>query len=248
MFTLICILLALAAALYLFFFLIFKLICVLCKNKRNFWPLVLSGIATGLIVLVVGYYSYKLYKNVFKPLAPISQAISLHKQPLFGTRAYTAPDGDFTLTLHNGLFMSDYFDFGQIKFLVGADINAFLKKSQQGQNPYAFMLVAKKPDTQNISAKEIVQTIRAGAVRASQENQQRDFSIEPIGDIETLDVGPNATAAFTRAKIYSQRNGLDTNASLLCVKTPQYTYILTGIAWPDTQPTEQTLQSFHLLP
>ena len=248
MFTLICILLALAAALYLFFFLIFKLICVLCKNKRNFWPLVLSGIATGLIVLVVGYYSYKVYKNVFKPLAPISNAIKLHNQPLFGTRAYTAPDGDFTLTLHNGLFMSDYFNIEPVKFLVGVDINSFFKNNQQNQNSFAFMVVAKVPDTKSQSAQEVLQILRDTAVKKSNERPQGDFIVEPIGDIETLDVGPNATAAFSRNNLYTRRNNIATPTAVMCVKTPQYIYWLVGCALTDAQAIEQTIQSFHLLP
>lgn len=248
MFTLICILLAMVAVLYLVFFVIFKLIWVLCKKKRNFWPLVLSGILTGLIMLVVGYYSYKLYKNVFKPLTPISQAISLHKQPLFGSRNYTSPDKDFTLSLQNGLFMSNYFNIEPVKFLVGVDINSFLKNNQKNQNPFAFMVVAKVPDTKSQSAQEVLQVVRDTAVKMSNERPQGDFILEPIGDIETLDVGPNATAAFSRNNLYTRRNNIATPTAVMCVKTPQYIYWLVGCALPDAQAIEQTIQSFHLLP
>ena len=113
-----------AAVLFGLFFLIFKIIWLILKKKENFWPLVLSGVLTFLLMLLASIALYRVHKQFIKPLNPILVAANVRQEPVFGPRLYTDDKYPFALTLHDGLVLSDWFVFDPtLQVKIGIDLN-----------------------------------------------------------------------------------------------------------------------------
>ena len=78
--------LLIAAVLYGIFFLLFKLIWVLCKKQRNFWPLILAGAATLLVIVGVVWAAASTVNRYVVPFTPIIQAAQTRTEPVYGAQ------------------------------------------------------------------------------------------------------------------------------------------------------------------
>ena len=126
MFSLIVSLLTITVAVYLVFFLIFKLIWVLLKKTSNKWPLILSGILTlivcGLFFGLVGYFSYKF----ITPFNPIIKALRTQKEPIVGVTVYKDPIYKFELDTYDSFTFGDWINTEDVQVKFGITTNIAL--------------------------------------------------------------------------------------------------------------------------
>lgn len=188
-----------AAVLYGIFFLFFKLVWVLCKKQRNFWPLILAGAATlltvgGLIFSIV-YTGNKL----LKPLWPIVETIQTRTEPVYGSQLYVDPTYGFSIMLYNGTVLSDWINWKGNSVLVGLDTNVkFSQQQDQDDIPFTFLIIGRRPnvDTDQDAHALLQQLIQQ--INNSDSDVQLSFS-----DISQAYVGPGATAARVTGSIDS---------------------------------------------
>ena len=183
-------------------FLFFKLICVLAQNKSNKLPLILAGVITGLVALFTGWASYKIYKQVFKPIMPIVETAKNYKQPVYGEKIYTDSKYGFSFTQYNGTVFGDWFDFSKMQCLVGIDLNVLLQQRQQEkQTPFTGFVLVRYIQPQPEDASQQMQYILTELQGKSSSNGSVQFTGQP----EVVDVGPQATASFITATLYPRQ-------------------------------------------
>ena len=148
--------LLIAAVLYGIFFLLFKLIWVLCKKQRNFWPLILAGAATLLVIVGVVWAAASTVNRYVVPFTPIIQAAQTRTEPVYGAQAYTDPRFGFGLTLYDGTVFSDWINLPDNgpSLLVGVDTNVFVTNSMQEDNtPLAAYLLVRAEELEAVIEK-----------------------------------------------------------------------------------------------
>ena len=143
--------LLIAAVLYGIFFLLFKLIWVLCKKQRNFWPLILAGAATLLVIVGVVWAAASTVNRYVVPFTPIIQAAQTRTEPVYGAQAYTDPRFGFGLTLYDGTVFSDWINLPDNgpSLLVGVDTNVFVTNSMQEDNTPLAAYLLVRAETKN---------------------------------------------------------------------------------------------------
>ena len=139
MITLIVLSLIAAGILYLILFGIFKLIWIICKSNRNFWPLVLAGVGTVLFCTVVVCATWWGVKTVMAPFKPMIARAKQHPELVYGPRTYTDDKFPFELTVVDGMDFSQWINFNKVSLKIGADTNAFKQKGT-GQQPSQLFL------------------------------------------------------------------------------------------------------------
>lgn len=140
------------ALVYGAFFLIFKLIWVLCKSKRNLWPLILAGVSTLLLVLMTVIATVRTYNAITKPFAPIMAAIESNTAPQTGSRVFSTDD--WSMRVYNGMTFSDKIEWGDITGYVGVDVNMFRKNVPEKDKELHLLGVVKADMHEPVSAKK----------------------------------------------------------------------------------------------
>ena len=231
-----------AAILYGIFFLLFKLIWVLCSKQRNFWPLILAGAATLLTIIAMVWAVYSTVNKYLLPLTPIVETIQTQQQPVYGPHAYKDQRFGFGLTLYDGTVLSDWIDLpdGGPSLLVGVDTNFFLNTAPQEEKPFSAYLLARVQLPNNPSdAMEIAHTVIRQAQQAQFNGQ---ISIE---EPEEIYAGTNASAAIMDG-VLSSSSGAEMSFKLLLAKNNNVLYALLGFyGQHNGQQTDQTLRSFR---
>ena len=174
--------LLIAAVLYGIFFLLFKLIWVLCKKQRNFWPLILAGAATLLVIVGVVWAAASTVNRYVVPFTPIIQAAQTRTEPVYGAQAYTDPRFGFGLTLYDGTVFSDWINLPDNgpSLLVGVDTNVFVTNSMQEDNTPLAAYLLVRAETKNTT----------GALELTQQFAQQARDTQFNGKIEVDEVAP----------------------------------------------------------
>lgn len=212
----------------------------MAKNKRNFWPLMISGLLSGLLVLGAGIFSYRLYQQFVKPFDPIVQAAKTQKTLQTGSKLYTNPLG-FSMTLHDGTVMSDWIHIEDWSFLVGLDSNMFLTPNDSTAN-FALYALGHETDDEPESAHRLMQEV-AQAIGQAHSPKGR---IE-IDQILPVEMGNDAEADLLQASIYPYQPSTPPLAfSLLIVTKGHDTFFLGGLGNQNNESIHATISSFTL--
>lgn len=230
------------AAIFGICFLVFKVIWLLARKQRNFWPLVLAGVGTLLAALVLGTAAYQGYTRFLKPFQPILQAAD-RKQPVYGTRLYTDPSDGFTLTLHDGMTLSDWIQLNDTTFLIGVDTNSLLDQSNQDEEDrfFAGLLLLRRPLPPGATARTLMQQIAQQLKQTSSPRMRLELDGEPA----LVDMGPNPPAYWLSGVMYSSSTPLGLPAMLLLTVHGQQVYYLVGAGQNADDALQSTLRSLR---
>lgn len=230
------------AALYGIFFLIFKLVWLLFKNKRNLWPLVLAGAATAAIVVLTAVAVTRAARAFVKPFTPIIEAVQTRNAPVYGAHVYTDPRYGFTMTLYNGTVMSDWIDWNGFKALAAFDTNALVKTADGKQEtPFALFGVLpqqtnEKADVYEIMRKMVLQLNGASSAQGR---------VEMDENIQYVDAGPGATAAFAQGTAYVENMPGGIPVALLAAAQGRTVFYVAGFGTAPDGEIPNTVRSFR---
>lgn len=233
-----------AAILYGIFFLFFKLIWILCKKQRNFWPLVLAGVATVLTLAATVYMAVYTAKKFIQPFAPIIETMATRTEPVYGPQPYTDPRYGFSITLYNGTVLSEWIDLGTENYLVGFDTNPFVGLSADRQRdpeqPVTLYLIVRQEGADTDAPaidllKDVINT--AG---------QMDFDGEiDFDNPQPAYAGPGATAAKVNGNLYTASSQEGIAFALLMAKQGTVLYYVIGGSNESQDEIYQTVESFR---
>jgi len=221
------------------FFLIFKLIWILCKKKSNFWPLTISGVLAGVIVLAVGIFSYGIYKQYVKPFDPIVETVKAQKTLQEGHKLYTNPQG-FAITLYDGTTMSNWIHIDDWNFLVGVDTNMFINKNNSKQ-PISLYLLGHETDDDPENAHQIMAKVVEGI---KQSNSPKASIV--LNQVQPIEVGADAAAEMLNATIYPHNSNIPLDFSLVIATKGYDTYFLAGMGNFGNEKILDTVSSFAI--
>lgn len=131
MFLLVALILIGAAVTYGIFFLLFKLIWIWCKKEGNKWPLILSGILTGLTWLGLFLLFHVAMTMLVAPFQGIVQDIAKNPAPVYGERTYQDTTYPVALDVFDGIQFSDWITFDKAAVKIGVDTNVFKAKDKK---------------------------------------------------------------------------------------------------------------------
>lgn len=221
-------------------FLIFKLIWILCKSKRNFWPLIISGVLSGIIVLAAGIFSFVIYKKFVKPFDPIVQTVKAQKTLVEGHKLYTNPLG-FALTLHDGTTMSNWLQIEDWSFLVGVDTNMFLNKNNPSQ-PFSLYLLGHDVDDEPENAQQIMAEV---VQSLTQTNSPKGRIV--VDQVQPVNAGEYATGELLTASIHPYDPNIPPLTFSLVVATKGYeTFFIAGLGNAGNDKVLDTVSSFTI--
>ncbi len=245
MLTLFIFALIVVSVVYGIFFLIFKLLWLLFKSKRNLWPLVCAGVATASVFLLIGITGYQLYKQLAAPFQPIILAARQQTQPVIGQREYTDPRYGFHLTLYNATTLSHWIALDpvdQTHMLVGFDTNILLKDNTQDAAAFeGFLLlhqIVRQPQT---DALPLAQAL----ARQVQQAQSPRGEIRLLGEPVSIDVGPDASGAVVYGELISDQLPHKINLIGLVAVRENTCYYVIGFGGP-TSAVSEMITSFRL--
>lgn len=238
-----------AAILFGIFFLIFKVIWILFQSKRNFWPLILAGVATGIIFLLVGMATYKLYKRVVIPFQPIITAAKQQTEPVIGPHAYVDPQYGFSMTLYNGMVLSNWITLdpsSQTTALLGFDTNVLLENKQANSeetpqtNSFEGLFLLRQPTTSTETALQLANKLSQKLQETRSARGEMRVTVQPTA----INIGPQTDAAIVQAEMVADSISQTVPmVSLIAVHENQRYYVVGFGAGPVTN----TVTSFRLL-
>lgn len=230
-----------ALVLFGVFFLIFKLVWLLCKQKSNFWPLVLSGCCTVILMIMSLVAVYRAYTHFTAPLQPIFAAVRAG-QPIT-TRTYTDPEQNFSLVTYDGIVMSHWISLlPENQFLVGVNVNGLLQGKNTQTNQLGGLVINRQKQNKFSSASQF---FREEFFPALQKNEKAAKSIEVLQEPLPLVVGTDSDAAYVRGLIHSDKTQTALPAIFLVALRGSDVYYLFGIG---SDAVDDTVTSFHFLP
>ncbi len=243
MFILLCLLVI--AVLYGVFFLLFKLLFLLCKSKRNFWPLILSGICTLLLLLLMAIAAYQTYQHFAKPIMPIVQAATERTEPIYGETLYTDPLYGFTMTLHDGMTVGDWITLPTSSVLIGIDVNIFLlqDKTQQDQLPVSGFALVRIPQTTPMTARQAADALLQRLQQIPAEQGQFILTQDP----KPINVGYQADGLLVTGTLKTATSDQDWPVTLIIATHDQAMYALVGLSKSAEQALSDTLLSFRFV-
>ncbi len=232
-----------AAILYGIFFLFFKLIWILFKKQRNFWPLILAGVATVLLLAGTVWATVYTLNKFLQPFTPIIEAVQSRTEPVYGAYPYADTRYPFSLTLYDGTVLSDWIDVENISFKVGFDTNVFFYESDEedGFFPFTFYAIARQAKELSLdTAMDLLQEITTGLEQAEFEGEV------DLGPIASVYAGPNTTAAQVSGNFYPPGTADNLAFTLLVAKQADTVYYVVGGSNMPPEEMYQTVESFRL--
>ncbi len=234
------------AIIYGAFFLLFKLIWVLCKKPHNFWPLVLAGITTLVLYIALVLSVYYTTKKWLSPFTPILEAVSSRSEPVFGEHTYTDPKYGFSITLYNGTVFSDWIPWEDNQLLLGIDTNILVDKkanpAASSSLPITLYAIVRSEFEEDIplTAEEALTAIMSYS-------SQMDFDGEVVWDMSTVvSAGPNATVAQAEGLIYNSSYPQGIPFVYQNVIQGNVLYHIVGGSVPEQEEVYKTVNSFRL--
>ncbi|MBQ8844235.1 MAG: hypothetical protein IJ016_05615 [Elusimicrobiaceae bacterium] len=219
------------------FFLIFKLIWILFKKKRNFWPLVISGVLSGIVVLAAGIFSYAMYRQFVKPFDPIVQTVKTQTTLVDGHRLYTNPLG-FAVTLHDGTTLSNWLTVDDWSFLIGVDTNMFVNKKDPNQ-PFSLYLLGHEVDDEPSNAHYLMSEISQGLAQSNSSKGRIE-----IEQVVPVNVGTDAEGELMKLTAYPYDHSTPITFSLVIATKGHDTYFLAGLGNAGNDKILDTVSSF----
>ena len=226
------------AVLYGIFFLIFKLIWLLCKSKRNFWPLILAGVSSVLVIAATVLLAVSAFNRLVKPFTPIMEAMS-SSEPVYGQQTYTSPDNAFSLTLYDGMVPSDWIRLNELEVLVGLDTNA-LKAKNVSKNLLDGFVLIKQTKPEDRTPEQLLEDLSA-AILQSEAGDEMDLEA-----VTPFDAGANSAAAIVHGTVYSDSSDQIIPTAILIAKKADKTYYVIG-GGINERGGVATVQSFRFL-
>lgn len=144
MITLIILSLIALGIIYLLLFGILKLIWILCKSNRNFWPLVLAGAGTLLFCISFIAASWWGFRMVMEPFKPMIARVKANPQIIIGNRVYQDDTFPFELNVFDGMDFSQWILFDKTNLKIGVDTNAF-KNKDANKDSFLALLILRTP-------------------------------------------------------------------------------------------------------
>ena len=219
------------------FFLVFKLIWILFKKKRNFWPLVISGVLSGIVILAAGIFSYAMYKQFVKPFDPIVQTVKKQTSLVDGHRLYTNPLG-FAVTLYDGTTLSNWLTVDDWSFLVGVDTNMFVNKKDPNQ-PFSLYLLGHEADEEPSNAHDLMKEISQGVAQSNSSKGRIE-----IEQVIPVNVGQDAEGELMKLTVFPYDQSTPIAFSLLIATKGPDTYFLAGLGNAGNDKILDTVSSF----
>ena len=124
------------AVIYGISFGVFKLIWILFKKKRNFWPLILAGISTFLICVLCVVGIWWAAQRMITPFKPLFSQVQNHPEQVFGPQLYHDTTFPFELTVFDGMTFSDWITLKPVNIKIGLDTNYFKKANTDEEKPF----------------------------------------------------------------------------------------------------------------
>lgn len=188
------------AAVYGLFFVIFKLIALLRKNKSNKGPFIWAGVATGIVVVLAGVAMYRLYQRVLEPFQPIVQTIHAQSNPIYGQRLYIDPQYGFSITTYNGMVFSRWIKLpDDTEGLAGIDTNTFLKQTPAEEKTFTGMFILRKAVPVATQPSQLMEQILPQLTGMSSAKAQLQLTQEP----ELITLGQDHPASFLTGILYA---------------------------------------------
>ena len=233
------------AALYGIFFLVFKLLWLLFKSKRNLWPLVLAGVATVGLVLALAWAVWHTARTFIRPVAPITAAVKAGGPLQHGTRIYHDPKFGFELDLQEGMTMGNWLEWNGIVALPGFDVNTLKEKNAATGNK-AFSLIGILYQTlpQPLQAQALAQEI-ANAVEGYADPRARLELTEPIRPVIPPSADEETSGAVLKGQMTTANRGESIPLTLLVVTRGREAFYVLGAGENDEGRAEQTALSFR---
>jgi len=147
------------AVIYAVFFCIFKLIWVILKKERNFWPLVLAGVFTFLLGIGVVCGTYVVAKKVMAPFQQLINNIQSNPDMVIGQSTYKDPVYPFEMTVIDGMDYSDWFDLSNVSLKGGIDTNVF-KKGYDKNKPFLMSILMRNQEDEKDPLKSFKESAR----------------------------------------------------------------------------------------
>lgn len=207
------------AVLYGIFFLIFKLIWLLLKKHSNFWPLILAGVASVLLIAASVLLSVSAFNRFVRPFNPIIDAVSA-QQPQYGEHTYTAPDDAFSVTLYDGMVPSDWIHVNDLDVLVGLDTNALLP-NEENQQLDGFAVIKQAKD-EDLSPEELLNDLSATILQSEAGDKIELETVMPFN------AGGNSSAAIVFGTIYADDEEQTYPLVILVAQQDNDVYFLIG--------------------
>lgn len=228
------------AALFGFFFLIFKIGFILFKKAGNKWPLILAGASTLLICLWTVYAMYSTYRRFAKPFTPILQAIQTQTAPTFGSHIYRDPRFGIQLALPNATVMSEWIDWQDISVLFGVDTNIFLKEAKE--YPFTGFLLVRQILQTPPDAMDMATMLTTQLENMNSEHGRIEFTSQP----RLIQLKNGATGALTNGLIYMESAPAPIPIAILVVTRGEEIYYFGGVSIPEEGVLTDTLTSLQL--
>ena len=231
-----------AAILYGIFFLFFKLVWVLFKKQRNFWPLILAGAAT---LLTVGGLIFSIIytgNKLLKPLLPIVDTIQTRTEPVYGSQLYVDPTYGFSIMLYDGTVLSDWINWKGTSVLVGLDTNIkFAQQQDPDDIPLTFLLIGRQPKVeQDLDAYNLLK----GYIQQAK-NSDADAQVV-FSDISPAFAGADCSAAIVRGTIQNPTTSTLHFTLLLCKRGSEMYFVVGCTSSADTTAIDFMTNSFRL--
>lgn len=226
------------AVLYGIFFLIFKLIWLLFKNKRNLWPLILAGVFTVLFTVIPAILAVNAFHRFTEPLTPIIEAVQ-EESPSYGVRFYMDQQYPFTMSLYNGMVMSEWITWNDVQILLGLDTNLLTVKEDY-TDAHGVIVFRQTKNIPQGSADDILEEF---IDQAEQNQDTAQVSFQAVTPVRIM--GPDVSAAMVNGDIRTQQ-GAVVYFSFLLAKTDQAAYYVLGLDQTENGLGEKTVQSFRL--
>ncbi len=230
-----------AAILFGIFFLIFKLIWLLFKKKSNFWPLILSAVATVLLIVGTIFAAFIAVRTVVRPFTPIIERIQTQTAPVYGTEVYTDTRYPFQLAAYNGMTFSDWLDWDGGSILVGVDTNAFLSEQNADDRTLAALAVLRQVQNKSMRPTEIMAQI----LEEAENNEQLKNGTVSFSNPETLFVGSAVPAAYITGTYAANNQTAPGLFSLLIATQDNTVYYLLGIDTQNKDEAQKSIRSFR---
>lgn len=217
MITLLLLFLFMLAVIYAVFFCVLKLIWVIFKRERNFWPLVLAGVGTLGVALIVGCGTYMVFQKLTAPVRQMIADIKANPQPIIGERTYKDTAYPFEMTVYDGMDFSDWVVLDNIAIKGGIDTNIF-KKGYDDKKPFLMAAVVRTPEDETDPFKAFKEAMHNGNTRT-----QYRVKINREGATEI-----NGFSAYEMDVIfYSNKGPLD--AKIVAVAAPDKHIYYVGV-------------------
>lgn len=241
MFVLIISILIGAAVTYGIFFLLLKLLWMLLKKTGNKWPLILSGIFTGVIWGAIIITIYMFISALMAPFKGIAEEIAKNPTPVYGQHVYQDTAYPVELEVFDGMNFSDWMIFDKTAVKVGVDTNIFKDKNNK-KHPFTAIVLVRDSATNKGEQATFAKTEKL----LQEAQQQRRMQVT-----HTQSVMLEGKPAYFATGTLATNNGLADVAAVTLYNGTEEIYYVVAFSLGENQDLaklEQTVKSIRTAP